>query len=159
MDLTKILSISGKPGLFKMVGETKSGLIVESLEDNKKFPVFSHEQISSLKEISIYTETDSVSLKEVLKKVRELQQDKPVDNPKKASADVLKALFVQIVPDYDKDAVYVSDMKKVFTWYNLLLKNNMLDFTDDEDEEVAETEEKPSEKSTEKEKDTDEKEA
>lgn len=157
MDLTKILSISGKPGLFKMVGETKSGLIVESLEDNKKFPVFSHEQISSLKEISIYTETDSISLKDVLKKLRELQQDKPVDNPKKASTDVLKALFVQIVPDYDKEAVYVSDMKKVFTWYNLLLKNNMLDFTDDEDEEVAETEGKPSEKGTEK--NTDEKEA
>ena len=118
MDLTKILSISGKPGLFKMVGETKSGLIVESLEDNKKFPVFSHEQISSLKEISIYTETDSISLKEVLKKVRELQQDTPVDNPKKASASELKALFDQIVPDYDRDAVYVSDMKKVFTSSN-----------------------------------------
>ncbi len=157
MDLTKILSISGKPGLFKMVGETKSGLIVESLDDNKKFPVFSHEQISSLKEISIYTETDSVSLKEVLKKVRELKQDKPVDNPKKASAADLKALFKQIVPDYDKDAVYVSDMKKVFIWYNLLLKNNMLDFTDDEEE--AEGEDKPAEKSSKEEKDTDEKEA
>jgi hypothetical protein len=159
MDLTKILSISGKPGLFKMVGETKNGLIVESLEDNKKFPVFSHEQISSLKEISIYTETDSVSLKEVLKKVRELQDDKPIDNPKKASADDLKALFEQLVPDYDKEAVYVSDMKKVFTWYNLLLKNNMLDFTDDEDEEVTEAEDKPSEKKPENEKDTDEKKA
>ena len=150
MDLTKILSISGKPGLFKMVGETKSGLIVESLEDNKKFPVFSHEQISSLKEISIYTETDSVSLKEVLKKLKELQQDKPVDNPKKASSDDLKALFVQIAPDYDMDAVYVSDMKKVFTWYNLLLKNNMLDFTDDEDEESTEANESPSDKEAEK---------
>lgn len=159
MDLTKILSISGKPGLFKMVGETKNGLIVESLEDNKKFPVFSHEQISSLKEISIYTETDSVSLKEVLKKVRELQDDKPIDNPKKASADDLKALFEQLVPDYDKEAVYVSDMKKVFTWYNLLLKNNMLDFTDDEDEEVTEAEDKPSEEKPENEKDTDEKKA
>jgi hypothetical protein len=159
MDLTKILSISGKPGLFKMVGETKNGLIVESLEDNKKFPVFSHEQISSLKEISIYTETDSVSLKEVLKKVRELQDNKPVDNPKKASADDLKALFKQLIPDYDKESVYVSDMKKVFTWYNLLLKNNMLDFTDDDEEEVTETDEKPSEEKPENEKDTDEKEA
>ena len=157
MDFTKILSISGKPGLFKMVGETKSGLIVESLEDNKKFPVFSHEQISSLKEISIYTETDSVSLKEVLKKLRELQQDKPVDNPKKASSDDLKALFIQIVPDYDIDAVYVSDMKKVFTWYNLLLKNDMLDFADDEDEKDSEAKENTSEEKTKK--DTDEKEA
>jgi hypothetical protein len=159
MDLTKILSISGKPGLFKMVGETKNGLIVESLEDNKKFPVFSHEQISSLKEISIYTETDSVSLKEVLKKVRELQDDKPVDNPKKASADDLKALFEQLVPDYDKEAVYISDMKKVLTWYNLLLKNDMLDFTEDEEDETTETDEKPSEEKPDKEKDTDEKEA
>jgi hypothetical protein len=159
MDLTKILSISGKPGLFKMVGETKNGLIVESLEDNKKYPVFSHEQISSLKEISIYTETDSVSLKDVLKKVRELQDDKPVDNPKKASADDLKALFEQLVPDYDKEAVYISDMKKVLTWYNLLLKNDMLDFTEDEEDETTETDEKPSEEKPDKEKDTDEKEA
>lgn len=159
MDLTKILSISGKPGLYKMVGETKNGLIVESLEDSKKFPVFSHEQISSLKEISIYTDTDSVSLKEVLKKLRELKADKPVDNPKKSSSADLKTQFEQIVPDYDKDAVYVSDMKKVFTWYNLLLKNNMLDFTEDEEEEITETEEKPSADKPEKEKDTDEKEA
>ena len=157
MDLTKILSISGKPGLFRMVGETKSGLIVESLEDNKKSPVFSHEQISSLKEISIYTESDSVSLKEVLKKLKELRQDKPVDNPKKASSDALKALFVQVVPDYDKDAVYVSDMKKVFTWYNLLLKNNMLDFTDDEEEELSKATENAAEEKAKK--DTGEKEA
>jgi hypothetical protein len=156
MDLTKILSISGKPGLYKMVGETKSGLIVESLEDNKKSPVFSHEQISSLKEISIYTETDSVSLKEVLKKLKELQQDKPVDNPKKANSDTLKSLFIQVVPDYDIDAVYVSDMKKVFNWYNLLLKNNMLDFTDD-DEEPSEEKENPAQEKTEK--DSNEKEA
>jgi hypothetical protein len=156
MDLTKILSISGKPGLYKMVGETKSGLIVESLEDNKKSPAFSHEQISSLKEISIYTETDSVSLKEVLKKLKELQQDKPVDNPKKANSDTLKSLFIQVVPDYDIDAVYVSDMKKVFNWYNLLLKNNMLDFTDD-DEEPSEEKENPAQEKTEK--DSNEKEA
>lgn len=157
MDFSKILSISGKPGLFQMVGETKSGLIVESLNDHKKFPVFSHEQISSLKEISIYTESDSVSLKEVLQKLKELQEEKSVDNPKKASSEELKALFIQIVPDYDKDAVYVSDMKKVFTWYNLLLENNMLDFTDEE-EEVIEAEEKSTEE-TNNEKDTQEKEA
>ena len=155
MDLTKILSISGKPGLYKMVGETKSGLIVESLEDNKKSPVFSHEQISSLKEISIYTETDSVSLKEVLKKLKELQRDKPVDNPKKASSDTLKGLFVQVVPDYDIDAVYVSDMKKVFNWYNLLLKNNLLNFTEEDEAEEDNNENASKEKAT---KDTDEKE-
>ncbi len=135
MDFSKILSISGKPGLHKMVGESKNGLIVESLTDGKKFPAFSHERISSLKEISIYTETGDISLKEVLKKIKEIQDGKPVDNPKKANSSDLKALFEQFVPDYDKDAVYVSDIKKVFTWYNLLLEKDMLDFTDDEEED------------------------
>ena len=135
MDFSKILSISGKPGLHKMVGESKNGLIVESLTDGKKFPAFSHERISSLKEISIYTETGDISLKEVLKKMKEIQDGKPVDNPKKTNSSDLKVLFGQFVPDYDKDAVYVSDIKKVFTWYNLLLEKDMLDFTDDEEED------------------------
>ena len=147
MDFSKILSISGKPGLHKMVGESKNGLIVESLTDGKKFPAFSHERISSLKEISIYTETGDISLKEVLKKMKEIQDGKPVDNPKKASSSDLKVLFEQFVPDYDKDAVYVSDMKKVFTWYNLLLEKDMLDFTDEEEENET-TEENPEEKAT-----------
>ena len=147
MDFSKILSISGKPGLHKMVGESKNGLIVESLTDGKKFPAFSHERISSLKEISIYTETGDISLKDVLKKMKEIQDGKPVDNPKKSSSSDLKALFEQFVPDYDKDAVYVSDMKKVFTWYNLLQEKDMLDFTDDEEENET-TEENPEEKTT-----------
>ena len=148
MDFSKILSISGKPGLHKMVGESKNGLIVESLTDGKKFPAFSHERISSLKEISIYTETGDISLKEVLKRMKEIQDGKPVDNPKKASSSDLKVLFEQFVPDYDKDAVYVSDMKKVFAWYNLLQEKDMLDFTDEEEENET-TEENPEEKATE----------
>ncbi len=149
MDFSKILSISGKPGLHKMVGESKNGLIVESLTDGKKFPAFSHERISSLKEISIYTETGDISLKEVLKKMKEIQDGKPVDNPKKANSSDLKALFEQFVPDYDKDAVYVSDIKKVFTWYNLLLEKDMLDFTDDEEEDET-GDGNPEEKATDK---------
>ncbi len=135
MELSKILSISGRPGLYKMVGESKNGLIVESLSDGKKFPVFAHERVSSLKEISIYTETDDVSLRKVLKKIEEALDSKPVDNQKKASASELKSLFGQIIPDYDKDAVYVSDIKKVFTWYNLLLEKDLLDFPEEEEEE------------------------
>ncbi len=134
MELSKILSISGRPGLYKMVGESKNGLIVESLADGKKFPVFTHERVSSLKEISIYTETDDISLRKVLKKIEEVLDGKPVDNPKKASGNELKSLFEQIVPDYDRDAVYVSDIKKVFTWYNLLLEKDMLDFPEEEEE-------------------------
>ena len=146
MDFSKILSISGKPGLHKMVGESKNGLIVESLTDGKKFPAFSHERISSLKEISIYTETGDISLKEVLKKMKEIQDGKPVDNPKKTNSSDLKVLFGQFVPDYDKDVVYVSDIKKVFTWYNLLLEKDMLDFTDEEENETSD--ENPEDKAT-----------
>jgi len=140
MDLSKILSIAGKPGLFKMVGESKNGIVVESLTDGKRIPAFSHERISSLKEISIYTESEDLPLFDILKNLHEKQEAKPVDNPKKLSSNDLKSLFAEVVPDYDKDAVYTSDMKKVFTWYNQLLENDMLDFTEEEVEEKAEVE-------------------
>ena len=135
MDLSKILSISGKPGLFKMIGESKNGLVVESLTDGKKSPAFAHERISSLKEISIYTESDDIALWKVLKKLNEVQEGKPVESPKKASSSDLTALFEQVVPDYDKDSVYMSDIKKVFSWYNQLLEKDMLDFSEQEAEE------------------------
>ena len=135
MDLSKILSISGKPGLYKMVGESKNGLIVESFIDGKKIPAFAHERISSLKEISIYTESDDITLWKVLKKLNEMREGKPIENPKKASTEDLKTLFEQAVPDYDKDSVYVSDIKKVFSWYNQLLEKDMLDFSEQEAEE------------------------
>ena len=135
MDLSKILSISGKPGLFKMIGESKNGLVVESLTDGKKSPAFAHERISSLKEISIYTESDDIALWKVLKKLNEVQGGKAVENPKKASSSDLTALFEQVVPDYDKDSVYMSDIKKVFSWYNQLLEKDMLDFSEQEAEE------------------------
>lgn len=135
MDLSKILSISGKPGLYKMIGESKNGLVVESFTDGKKIPAFAHERISSLKEISIYTESDDIALWKVLKKLNELQEGKPVENPKKASSADLSALFVKVVPDYDTDSVYMSDIKKVFSWYNQLLEKDMLDFSEQEAEE------------------------
>jgi len=149
MDLSKILSISGKPGLFKMIGESKNGLVVESLTDGKKIPAFAHERISSLKEISIYTESDDIALWKVLKKLNEVQEGKPVESSKKASSAVLTALFEQVVPDYDKDSVYMSDIKKVFSWYNQLLEKDMLDFSEQEAEEkeLEEKEAKDEEKS------------
>jgi len=153
MDLSKILSISGKPGLFKMIGESKNGLVVESLTDGKKSPAFAHERISSLKEISIYTESDDIALWKVLKKLNEVQEGKPVENPKKASSSDLTALFEQVVPDYDKDSVYMSDIKKVFSWYNQLLEKDMLDFSEQEAEEkeMEEEDAKDDEKSEAKE--------
>lgn len=162
MDLSKILSIAGKPGLFKMVGESKNGIVVESLTDGKRIPAFSHERISSLKEISIYTEGEDMPLADILKNLYEKQDAKPVVSPKKLSSNDLKSLFAEVVPDYDQDAVYTSDMKKVFTWYNQLLEKDMLDFTEEdvvEDAEIVEEDiETPETKKTAVKKKTDKKE-
>jgi len=139
MDITKILSIAGKPGLYKMIGDAKNKIIVESLVDGKRYPAFSHDKISSLKEISIYTETDDMPLDEVFKNIFKTTEGKPVPNPKKMAADDLKKLFEQAVPDYDKDAVYVSNMKSVFTWYNILVEQGLIDLEDSEEESKEKT--------------------
>ncbi len=132
MDLTKILSISGKPGLYKMVGEAKNKIIVESLIDGKRYPAFSHDKISSLREISIYTKDDDVPLEEVFKNIYKVMEGKPIENPKKMPSEELKKLFEKALPDYDRDAVYVSNMKSVFSWYNILLDNNLIDLDEEE---------------------------
>jgi len=137
MDLTKILSISGKPGLFKMVGDAKNKIIIESLMDGKRYPAFSHDKISSLKEISIYTETDDLPLEDAFKNLFKALDGKPIENPKKISSADLKALFEKAVPDYDKESVYVSNMKSVFTWYNILVEKNLIDL--EEAREAPET--------------------
>lgn len=126
-----------------MVGDAKNKVIVESLVDGKRYPAFSHDKISSLKEISIYTETDDIPLEDVFKNIFKTLDGKPVSNPKKMAANDLKALFEKAVPDYDKDAVYVSNMKSVFSWYNILVENGLIDLEDDEEktEEKAEASE------------------
>ncbi len=131
MDLSKILSISGKPGLFKMLAQTKNGLVVESMLDGKKFTAFSHERISTLEEISIYTDGEDKPLRDVLKAIYDMQEGK-AGIPHKSSGEELKTFFEKAVPDYDKENVYVSDIKKVINWYNVLQKENLLDFTEDE---------------------------
>ncbi len=135
MDLSKILSIAGKPGLYKLAGEAKNNLVVESLIDGKRMPAFSHERISSLQEISIYTTGEDLPLYDALKMIFEMTGGQPVENPKKMSSDKLKTLFRKAIPEYDEDSVYVSDMKKVFTWYNLLLEKEILAFDEEEEKE------------------------
>jgi hypothetical protein len=138
MDLTEILAISGKPGLYKMLSHTKTGMLVESLADNKRFPVFAHEKVSSLEEISIFTEDDDVSLKDVFKKIHEmLEGDKALSH--KSSGEELKDFFDDVLPDYDKERVYVSDIKKVIQWYNVLHEMDMLDFTEEEESKDEDT--------------------
>jgi hypothetical protein len=149
MDLSKVLAISGKPGLYDSVAQTKTGVVVESLIDGKRFPAFAHERISSLAEISVFTVEDDLPLEDVFKKIYEKYEGKQaIDH--KASGDDLKAFMLEILPEYDQDRVYTSDIKKIVMWYNLLVEKEMLDFTEKEEaveteagEEVAETEKAP----------------
>lgn len=135
--LKGILSISGQPGLFKLVAETKNSIIVESLITGKRMPAYSTSKISSLSDISIFTESGEILLSDLLKKIKE--SGKTVSS--KASANEIKALFGEVLPDYDKDRVYVSDMKKVIQWYELLTELNLLIETEEEQKEEAKTEE------------------
>jgi hypothetical protein len=141
MSLDKILSISGKPGLHQIVTQTRTGAVVESLIDKKRITVGAHSNISILSEIAIYTLTEEVPLKEVLKKIKDKEKAQPTSISHKDSKDVLEEFFFEILPDYDENRVYPSDIKKVVQWYNLLQKNNLLDSLESEDEVDASEEE------------------
>lgn len=143
--------------MYRLIGESKSNLVVESLTDGKRGPAFAHERISTLKDISIYTDDEDVPLDEVFKKIYDLKNGEAVLNPKKASANQIRELFAEILPDYDRDSVYVSDMKKVFTWYNFLLEKGLMEFT--EEEEKEEQKEEPENKPEDKDQKTENKEA
>jgi hypothetical protein len=130
MDLSKILSIAGKNGLFKVVSQAKNAVIVESLNDGKRFPAFGHEKMSSLEEISVFTNGDDLALKEVFKAFFEKLEGKPaIDH--KSDNNALKKFFLEMVPDFDQERVYVSDIKKMVSWYNTLLEQGLLDFTEE----------------------------
>jgi hypothetical protein len=132
-DLSKILSISGKRGLFKVVSQLKNAVLVESLIDQKRFPAFAHEKISTLEEISVFTTGEDIQLKNVLKTMFEKLESKPAIDTK-TDDNALKSFFLTIVPDYDPDRVYASDIKKIIGWYNLLVENKLIDFTEKEEE-------------------------
>lgn len=136
MKLSEILSISGKSGLYVLVSRSKSGVIVESISDKKRFPAFATDRISSLEEISMFTYEKDVPLKDVLKSIFDKENGGKAIDPK-SDAKLLKEYMEAILPEFDRDRVYVSDMKKLFTWYNLLQENNMIDFS--ATEEVEET--------------------
>ncbi|MGQ7870298.1 DUF5606 family protein [Sunxiuqinia sp. sy24] len=137
--LKGIMSISGQPGLFKLVAEAKNSIIVESLVTGKRMPAYSTSKISALEDIAIFTETSEVPLKEVLKSISEKENGGEV--AKIGSGNELKSYFSEVLPDYDQDRVYVSDMKKVIQWYSLLQSKELLNFDEEtEAEETTETE-------------------
>ncbi|WP_426429703.1 DUF5606 domain-containing protein [Winogradskyella sp. HB-48] len=141
MSLDKILAISGKPGLYEIVTQTRTGAVVQSLVDKKRITVGAHSNISILSEIAIYTLTEEVPLKDVLKKVKDKENGGQTSISHKDSKDALEEYFFEVLPDYDEDRVYASDIKKVIQWYNLLHKNNLLESLETEEEVTASDEE------------------
>lgn len=138
MDLTKIVSISGKPGLYLIKSQAIGRIIVEFVIDGKCTPAFAHDRMSSLEEISIFSTDDDRPLKEVFMLIHEKMGDKVDFDYKKASNDELREKFAIVMPDYDRDAVYPSDMRKVFAWYQMLVDKNLLDFTVEENKPEGE---------------------
>jgi hypothetical protein len=148
--LKDILSISGHGGLFQFVSQGRHGIIVESLETKKRMNASATTKISALEDIAIFTDTEDVALKDVFKAIYE-KEDGGEAISHKSSADELKRYFEEILPDYDRDRVYISDIKKVIQWYNQLHKLEMLHF-DEEEEEKAEEDKKTDEKEQKEEK-------
>jgi len=148
MDLSKIVSISGKPGLYVVKSQAVGRLIVESVIDGKCVPAFARDRMSSLEEISIFSTDEDRPLKEVFMMIHDKMGDKVDFDYKKASNDELREKFAFVMPDYDEEAVYPSDMRKVFAWYQMLNDKGLLDFTV---EETKPEEETPAEAPAEKE--------
>jgi len=137
--LKGILSISGQPGLYKMVAEAKNKIIVESLVTGKRMPASASAKISSLEDIAVYTHSGDVPLREILKRISDHENGGTCLDPK-AATPVVKKYFEAIIPDFDQERVYVSDIRKVLLWYNLLLQKEMLDFTEELEEGSGEAE-------------------
>ncbi|MBQ7870033.1 MAG: DUF5606 domain-containing protein [Prevotella sp.] len=136
--LQTILAISGKPGLYKLVSRAKNSLIVEMLdESHRRIPAFATDRITSLADIAMYTDTDDVPLHKVLTSLKTLEDGKAASiDIKKASGDELREYFAKVLPDFDRDRVHNSDIKKLIQWYNILIANGISDF----DNELAPTE-------------------
>ena len=136
--LKSILSISGKPGLFKLVSGAKNMIIVESLVDGKRFPSHQRDKVISLADIAMYTETTEVPLREVLESVKKLENGAEASVDPKAEPAVLREWFAKVLPDFDRDRVYPTDIKKLVQWYNLLVKSGNDDFSEKEEETTEE---------------------
>lgn len=126
--LKNILSISGRPGLFRLVNRGKNMLIVESIGSGKRVPAYAHDKVISLGDVSIYTEDEDVPLATVLESVKEKNGGKAVDIKALGSDGEVREYFAEILPDFDREKVYTSDIKKLLTWYNQLLEAGITDF-------------------------------
>lgn len=140
--LKKILSVSGKPGLYKLVSQGKSMLIVEALTDGRRLPVYAREKIISLGDIAIYTDGDEVPLYEVLNSVKAKEEGKAASSidAARATPDELRAYMAEVLPNFDRDRVYPTDIKRLLSWYNLLISAGITDFDPQESAEEEDVE-------------------
>ncbi len=137
--LSEILAITGKPGLYKLVSRGNNMLIVESLVDGKRTPTYARDKIVALSDVSMFTNADDVRLSEVLTSAARKEGLQPVAmDPKKASNAELQAWFDEVLPDWDRDRVYPSDIRKLISWYNILVKAGITDFKIEEEQPAEE---------------------
>ncbi|WP_029035044.1 DUF5606 domain-containing protein [Salinimicrobium terrae] len=145
MKLDKVLSISGKPGLYELKAQTRGGFVAESMLDGKKISVNMRHNVSLLSEIAIYTYTEEVPLREVFQKISDKENGGEAISHKESKAK-LEEYFSEVLPGYDEDRVYVSDIKKILQWYNLLVSKGYTDFSKPDEktaEETSETDKTP----------------
>jgi hypothetical protein len=138
MNLEKLMSISGKPGIFNLVLQTRTGFVVESLLDKKKLTIKLNSNVSLLSEISVFTYNDDVKLFEIFKSIAKKEESKVTISHKEPNEIILK-YFREILPEYDQERVYASDIKKILNWYNILHQNNLVSL---EGFEISNTEKK-----------------
>lgn len=138
--LKTILSVAGKPGLYKLVSSGKNMVIVESLSDKKKLPIYARDKVVSLGDISIYTDSDEVPLKNILVSMKQKENGVKAGISTSAKPDELKKYFGEILPDFDKERVYPTDIKKMISWYNMLTEAGIDFETEDKEEENKEEE-------------------
>ena len=137
MELKDILAISGQSGLYKFIAQSKNGIIVEALSDGKRSNASASAKVSSLSEIAIFTETDDIPLAKVFENIYAQTGGKETISPK-STPEQLKTFFAEVLPEYDRDRVHVSDIKKVVAWYNILVAAGMTEFKTGNEEENKE---------------------
>jgi hypothetical protein len=136
--LKEILSISGKPGLFKLISKGKSIFIAESLIDRKRIPVYPRDKVVALGDIAIFTSGEEVPLPQILQSIQKKENGEQINFNPAIQPEELKTWFAGILPDFDRTRVYPSDIKKIMNWYNLLVQKGLTDFEIKEEAETAE---------------------
>lgn len=135
----RILTISGKPGLYRLLSQGRNMFIVEAVDATKKrMPVYNSDKVVMLDDIAIYTDTEEIPLRDVFAKIQEKEGGVLPFDIKAATPEELVEYFESVMPDYDRERVYLTHIKKIYAWYNILVENGVVDFTQEEAGESAE---------------------